>query len=35
MGTGKGYTVLEITKKFEEINGIRVNYKIGPRKTEI
>jgi UDP-glucose 4-epimerase len=32
VGTGKGYTVLEIIKKFEEVNGIRVNYKIGPRR---
>lgn len=32
VGTGNGYTVLEIIKKFEEVNGIRVNYKIGPRR---
>lgn len=32
VGTGKGYTVLELIHKFEEVNGIRVNYKIGPRR---
>jgi len=32
VGTGTGYTVLEIVRKFEEINGIRVNYKVGPRR---
>lgn len=32
VGTGNGYTVLELINKFEEINGVKVNYKIGPRR---
>ena len=32
VGTGNGYTVLELINKFEEVNGIRVNYKVGPRR---
>jgi len=32
VGTGNGYTVLELIDKFEEINGVKVNYKIGPRR---
>ena len=32
VGTGVGYTVLELINKFEEVNGVLVNYKIGPRR---
>jgi UDP-glucose 4-epimerase len=32
LGTGHGYSVLEIIKTFEEVNGIKVNYKIVDRR---
>lgn len=32
LGTGQGYSVLELIKSFEEVNGIKVPYKIGPRR---
>ena len=32
LGTGKGYTVLEVIKIFEKISGEKLNYKIGPRR---
>ena len=32
LGTGKGSSVLEIIHTFEEVNGLKVNYKIGPRR---
>lgn len=32
VGTGNGYTVMELINKFEEVNKVRVNYKIGPRR---
>ena len=32
LGTGKGYSVLEIVKAFEEANGIPVPYVIAPRR---
>lgn len=32
IGTGIGYSVLEIVQKFEEVTGLSVNYKIGPRR---
>jgi UDP-glucose 4-epimerase len=32
LGTGKGYSVLEVIKAFEEINGVRVNHKIVARR---
>lgn len=32
LGTGKGYSVLELIKTFEKISGKKVNYKIGPRR---
>lgn len=32
VGTGKGYTVLELINTFEEVNGVKVNYTIGPRR---
>lgn len=33
LGTGRGYSVLEIIKTFEKITGKTVNYKIAPRRT--
>lgn len=32
LGTGKGYSVLEIIKTFEKANGVKVNYKISDRR---
>lgn len=32
LGTGSGYSVLEIIKAFEDITGKTVNYKIAPRR---
>ena len=32
LGTGKGYSVLEIVRAFEEANGIRIPYVIKPRR---
>lgn len=32
LGTGIGYSVLDMVKAFEEANGIKVPYKIGPRR---
>lgn len=32
LGTGIGYSVLDIVKAFEKANGIKVNYKIAPRR---
>lgn len=32
VGTGKPYSVLEIIKTFEAVNGVQVNYEIGPRR---
>lgn len=32
LGTGKGYSVLELVKNFEKVNNVKVNYKIGPRR---
>lgn len=33
LGTGNGKTVLEIIKIFEKVTGIKLNYKIGQRRT--
>lgn len=33
IGTGKGYTVLEIIHEFEKTNGIKLNYAIGKRRS--
>ena len=33
LGTGKGYSVLELINTFEKVSGKKVNYKIGPRRT--
>ena len=32
LGTGKGYSVLEIVKAFEDANGIKIKYEITPRR---
>lgn len=32
LGTGVGYSVLDIVNTFEKVNGVKVNYKIAPRR---
>ena len=32
VGTGKGYSVLEIVQAFESITGVKIRYKISPRR---
>ena len=32
LGTGQGYSVLELVNTFEKVNNVKVNYKIGPRR---
>jgi UDP-glucose 4-epimerase len=32
VGTGNGNTVLEVIKTFEKVNGVKLNYVIGPRR---
>ena len=32
LGTGDGYTVLEVINTFERINGVKLNYSVGPRR---
>lgn len=32
LGTGNGYTVLEVIKTFEKVTGQKLNYTIGPRR---
>lgn len=32
VGTGEGYTVLQLINTFEEVNGVKFNYTIGPRR---
>ena len=32
LGTGKGYSVLDMVHAFEEANGVPVPYQIGPRR---
>ncbi len=32
LGTGNGYSVLELVKTFEKVNNVKVKYKIGPRR---
>ena len=32
LGTGNGYSVLDIVNTFERVNNIKVNYKIAPRR---
>ena len=33
IGTGKGNTVLEIVNTFEEVSGVKLNYRIGERRS--
>ena len=32
VGTGVGYSVLDIVKAYEKATGIKINYKIAPRR---
>lgn len=32
LGTGKGYSVLDVVKAFEKASGVNIPYKIGPRR---
>ena len=32
LGTGKGYSVLDLVKAFEKASGVKINYKIAPRR---
>lgn len=32
LGTGDGYTVLEVIKAFEKVSGVKLNYSMGPRR---
>ena len=32
IGTGRGVSVLELVRKFEEVNHLKLNYKIAPRR---
>jgi len=32
LGTGNGYTVLEVIAAFEKISGVKLNYKLAPRR---
>ena len=32
LGTGKGYSVLDVVKSFEKASGIKINYRIAPRR---
>jgi UDP-glucose 4-epimerase len=32
VGTGAGNTVLELINTFEKVNGVQLNYEIGPRR---
>ena len=33
LGTGDGYTVLEVIQSFEKVSGTKLNYSIGPRRS--
>lgn len=33
IGTGRGVSVLELVKGFERVNGVKLNYRIAPRRT--
>ena len=33
LGTGDGFTVLEVIHTFEEVSGVKLNYEIGPRRS--
>lgn len=32
LGTGSGYSVLDIVRTFEKVNNVKINYKIAPRR---
>ena len=32
LGTGQGYSVLDLVKTFEKVNNVKVNYRIAPRR---
>ena len=32
LGTGDGFTVLEVIKSFESVSGVKLNYELGPRR---
>lgn len=32
LGTGDGYTVLEVIRAFEKVSGVKLNYAVGPRR---
>jgi len=32
LGTGNGYTVLEVIAAFEKVSGVKLNYKVAPRR---
>jgi UDP-glucose 4-epimerase len=32
LGTGDGYTVLEVIQAFEKVSGVKLNYNMGPRR---
>ena len=32
LGTGEGYSVLDVVKAFEKVNGVRINYRITDRR---
>lgn len=32
IGTGRGVSVLELIRKFQEVNHLKLNYKIAPRR---
>lgn len=32
LGTGKGYSVLDVVKTFEKVNGVEISYSIKPRR---
>ena len=32
LGTGDGYTVLEVIATFEKVSGVKLNYSLGPRR---
>ena len=32
LGTGNGVTVLELINAFEKVSGVKLNYKVGPRR---
>ncbi len=32
LGTGHGYSVMDMVKRFQDVNDVKVNYQIGPRR---